>query len=46
MLLTTVEEAVTLKEFLKKTSAGLKLIAHCEETDKKTLKSVVQKSKH
>jgi 16S rRNA (uracil1498-N3)-methyltransferase len=37
-------EAVTLKEFLKKTSAGLKLIAHCEETDKKTLKSVVQKN--
>ncbi len=34
--------AISFKEFLKQQNEGLQLIAHCEETDKKTLKSVVQ----
>jgi 16S rRNA (uracil1498-N3)-methyltransferase len=34
--------AVTFKEFLKQTNEGSQLIAHCEETDKKTLKSVLK----
>ena len=35
-------EAVTFKEFLNKKNNGTLLIAHCEETDKKTLKSVLK----
>lgn len=35
-------EAITLKEFLKQEQKGQLLIAHCEETDKKTLKSVLK----
>jgi 16S rRNA (uracil1498-N3)-methyltransferase len=35
-------EAITYKEFLKHKNEGLQLIAHCEETDKKTLKSVLK----
>jgi 16S rRNA (uracil1498-N3)-methyltransferase len=34
--------AISFKEFVKQQNEGLQLIAHCEETDKKTLKSVVQ----
>ena len=34
--------AISFKEFIKQQNEGLQLIAHCEETDKKTLKSVVQ----
>jgi len=34
--------AISFKEFLKQQNDGLQLIAHCEETDKKTLKSVLQ----
>ncbi len=34
--------AISFKEFLKKQNEGLQLIAHCEETDKKTLKSILQ----
>lgn len=35
-------EPISLKDFLKQEKQGLKLIAHCEETDKKSLKNVVQ----
>jgi 16S rRNA (uracil1498-N3)-methyltransferase len=35
-------EPITFKDFLKTTPDGLLLIAHCEETDKKTLKSVLK----
>ena len=35
-------EPITFKDFLKTTPAGLLLIAHCEETDKKSLKSVLK----
>lgn len=34
--------AITFKEFLKLQNEDVKLIAHCEETDKKTLKSVLK----
>ncbi|HEU0136954.1 MAG TPA: 16S rRNA (uracil(1498)-N(3))-methyltransferase [Flavobacterium sp.] len=34
----------TFQDFVKKESAGLKLIAHCEETDKKSLKDVLKPS--
>jgi 16S rRNA (uracil1498-N3)-methyltransferase len=42
LYLPKLNEAVTFKEFLKHESEGLQLIAHCEETDKKTLKSVLK----
>jgi 16S rRNA (uracil1498-N3)-methyltransferase len=35
-------EAISLKDFLKCKNEGLQLIAHCEETDKNTLKSVLK----
>ena len=34
--------AITFKEFIKLKNEGAKLIAHCEETDKKSLKSVLK----
>ena len=34
--------AISFKEFIKQQNEGLQLIAHCEETDKKTLKSAIQ----
>ena len=34
--------AVTFKEFISLKQEGLKMIAHCEETDKRTLKSVLK----
>lgn len=34
--------AISFKEFIVKKNEGLQLIAHCEETDKKTLKSVLE----
>lgn len=36
-------EAVTFKEFMKMKSNAQKFIAHCEETDKKSLKSELKK---
>jgi 16S rRNA (uracil1498-N3)-methyltransferase len=42
LYLPKLNEAVTLKEFIKRERTGLKLIAHCEEADKKTLKSVLK----
>ncbi len=33
---------ISFKEFLKQKNEGIQLIAHCEETDKKTLKSVLK----
>lgn len=35
-------EAISFKEFIKKQQNGLQLIAHCEETDKKSLKEVLK----
>lgn len=37
-------EPIAFKEFVKKQFNGQKFIAHCEETDKKTLKSVLKLS--
>lgn len=34
--------AISFKEFIVRKNEGLQLIAHCEETDKKTLKSVLE----
>ncbi|OXA80309.1 16S rRNA (uracil1498-N3)-methyltransferase [Flavobacterium aquidurense] len=35
-------EAISFKEFIKQKNDGLQLIAHCEETDKKSLKEVLR----
>ncbi|MDR7372227.1 16S rRNA (uracil(1498)-N(3))-methyltransferase [Flavobacterium aquidurense] len=35
-------EAISFKEFIKQKTDGLQLIAHCEETDKKSLKEVLK----
>lgn len=35
-------EAISFKEFIKQKNEGLQLIAHCEETDKKSLKEVLK----
>ncbi len=42
LYLPKLNEAVTFKEFLKRKNDGSLLIAHCEETDKKTLKLVLK----
>lgn len=42
LYLPKLNDAITFKEFIKLEREGLKLIAHCEETDKKTLKSVLK----
>jgi 16S rRNA (uracil1498-N3)-methyltransferase len=42
LYLPKLNEAVTFKEFIKNQNNGLQLIAHCEETDKKSLKSVLK----
>lgn len=42
MYLPKLNAAITLKEFLKTERIGTSLIAHCEETNKKTLKSVLK----
>ena len=41
LYLPKLNSAMTFKEFVKLKNEGLQLIAHCEETDKKTLKSVL-----
>ena len=35
-------EAISFKEFIKQKNKGLQLIAHCEETDKKSLKNILK----
>lgn len=42
LYLPKLNEAVSFKEFIKNKNTGLQLIAHCEETNKKTLKSVLK----
>ena len=41
LYLPKLNSAMTFKEFVKLKNEGLQLVAHCEETDKKTLKSVL-----
>ena len=42
LFLPKLNEAVSFKEFIKRKNNGLQLIAHCEETNKKSLKSVLK----
>jgi 16S rRNA (uracil1498-N3)-methyltransferase len=42
LFLPKLNEAISFKEFLKRKNIGLLLIAHCEETNKQTLKSIVK----
>ena len=42
LYLPKLNETLTFKEFIKRKNEGLQLIAHCEETDKKSLKSVLK----
>lgn len=42
LFLPKLNNAITFKEFIKLKNEDLKLIAHCEETDKKSLKSVLK----
>jgi 16S rRNA (uracil1498-N3)-methyltransferase len=42
LFLPKLNEAITFKEFLKNKNEGLQLIAHCEETTKESLKSVLK----
>ena len=42
LYLPKLNNAITFKEFVKHKNEGLQLIAHCEETDKKSLKSVLK----
>ncbi|NDP27971.1 MAG: 16S rRNA (uracil(1498)-N(3))-methyltransferase [Flavobacterium sp.] len=42
LFLPKLNEVMTFKEFIKHKNEGLQLIAHCEETDKKLLKSVLK----
>ena len=42
LFLPKLNEAKTFKEFIKHENKGLQFIAHCEETDKKSLKSVLK----
>ena len=42
LFLPKLNKAISFKEFIKLKNKGLQLIAHCEETDKKSLKSVLK----
>lgn len=42
LFLPKLNQALTFKEFINHENKGLQLIAHCVETDKKTLKSVLK----
>jgi len=42
LFLPKLNNAISFKEFVKRKNEGLQLIAHCEETDKKSLKSVLK----
>ena len=39
-------EAISFKEFIKQKNEGLQFIAHCEETDKKSLKEASKPNKN
>lgn len=46
LFLPKLNEAISFKEFVKQKHEGLNFIAHCEETNKKTLKSVLEPNKN
>ena len=43
VFLPKINDAISFKDFMKLNFLGTKIIAHCEETDKKTLKSILEK---
>lgn len=46
LFLPKLNTAISFKEFIKQKHDGLNFIAHCEETDKKTLKSALEPNKN
>lgn len=42
LFLPKLNPAISFKDFVKQKKEGIQLIAHCEETDKKSLKSVIR----
>jgi 16S rRNA (uracil1498-N3)-methyltransferase len=46
LFLPILNEPLTFKEFMKKSISGQKFIAHCEETNKKTLKEALQSNQN
>jgi 16S rRNA (uracil1498-N3)-methyltransferase len=42
LFLPKLNPAISFKEFIKTQNSGLQLIAHCEDADKKTLKSILK----
>lgn len=46
LFLPKLNDAISFKDFIKQQNEDLKLIAHCEETDKKSLKSVLKPNKN
>ena len=42
LFLPKLNESITFKEFVKRKNSGMQFIAHCEQTDKKTLKSLIK----
>lgn len=46
LFLPKLNEAISFKEFVKQKHEGLNFIAHCEETNKETLKSVLEPNKN
>jgi 16S rRNA (uracil1498-N3)-methyltransferase len=46
LFLPKLNEAVSFREFIKQKQDGLNFIAHCEETNKKTLKSALEPNKN
>jgi 16S rRNA (uracil1498-N3)-methyltransferase len=46
LFLPKLNDAISFKEFIKQKQEGLNFIAHCEETNKKTLKSALEPNKN
>lgn len=46
LFLPKLNDAISFKDFIKQQNEDVKLIAHCEETDKKSLKSVLKPNKN
>ncbi|MFV5700683.1 16S rRNA (uracil(1498)-N(3))-methyltransferase [Flavobacterium sp. XS2P12] len=46
LFLPKLNDAISFKEFIKQEREGLNFIAHCEETNKKTLKSALEANKN
>ena len=46
LFLPKLNDAISFKEFIKQKQDGLNFIAHCEETNKKTLKSALEPNKN